>query len=149
MIGENMSIRVAEDESYEVKRAGQLMDVVLLEILIKNTKEICVKECNDCKINHGSQKQHSCIMWEEDEQLSYYGVKELKYIFEENILEKAYKEAERVMKFQECTKVWEHYEELKADYDNTLCYLGNIKDEMKEVFEPVRNHIYFWMESNI
>ena len=46
-------------------RDVELMDAVLTEILLKNTKEECVRECNGCKINHASQKQHPCITWDE------------------------------------------------------------------------------------
>ena len=120
----------------------ELMDNLLLESLLKRTKETCVKNCYACEINHGSQNQHQCIMREEDDYFRFYGVREMEQILSENLLEKAYKEAVKVMKLQEDPKAWQHYGHLKKDYLITLCYLDDVKDDVNKEYEKIRNYTY-------
>ena len=136
---------IGEMESAEAQRHCELMDAVLTEILLKNTKETCVRERNGCKINHGSQKQHPCVTWEENEYVSYYGLREMGKVFGEGILEKAYKEAILVLKWEDHVYAWEHYDRLQSDYETMLERLGKARN--KE-YKDLCTYIYYWLDKD-
>ena len=139
------SLKYHEDERWEVKRLCDMMDAILIDLMVDAARQACITHCFGCEVNHSSQREHQCLMWEEEDYLSCYGVIVLPRLLP--ALRRAYMEAVAVRKWPDDNKAWEHFEHLGKCMTTTYHYLIDMKNNSDIVVENQRilNYIFYWL----
>jgi hypothetical protein len=80
----------------------------------------CVESCNGCQVGHLSQRQHDCLVMNENERLQMYGLQALERVNAKRMVWCEFAEAMRVLKLAVDRVVLEHLRQMEKDPDSTF-----------------------------
>ena len=64
---------VDEVSRTEYQKQFSLLEAIFANAVASEINQLCQEYCNGCKIDHPSQRQHDCLMMDEDERWEMYG----------------------------------------------------------------------------
>ena len=143
MIGE----MVDEFVPWEVTEQTNLMNAILSQCVDLRVEKLRKEKCYGCEIEHPSQRQHDCLMMSNEEAWETYGLEAIEHIFQDQILEKQFTEAIRIMKLTPHEHVLQYYKNLKNDYASTLEMIMEVKKNLSE-HQDILGYLYYWQEEH-
>ena len=103
-----------------------LLEGIYANAVAQEVERFCVESCNGCQVGHPSQRQHDCLMMNENERWQMYGGKRMVW--------NEFAEAMRVVKLAVDRDVLEHLQQLEKDPDSTFV------DSLMELHQNTENH---------
>ena len=75
-----------------------LMEGIYANAVAQEVERLCVESCNGCQAGHPSQRQHDCLMMNENERWQMYGLQAIERVNCKRMLWNEFAEAMRVLK---------------------------------------------------
>jgi hypothetical protein len=100
----------------------------------QEVERFCVESCNGCQAGHPSQRQHDCLMMNENERWQMYGFQAIERVNGKRMVWNEFAEAMRVLKLAVHKDVLEHLQQLEKDPDSTFV------DSLMELYQNTENH---------
>jgi hypothetical protein len=112
-----------------LKLEGMYANAVAQEV-----ERFCVESCNGCQVGHPSQRQHDCLMMNENERWQMYGLQAIERGNGKRVVWNEFAEAMRVLKLAVDRGVLEHLQQMEKDPDSTFV------DSLMELYQYTENH---------
>jgi hypothetical protein len=91
-----------------LKLEGMYANAVAQEV-----ERFCVESCNGCQVGHPSQRQHDCLMMNENERWQMYGLQAIERGNGKRVVWNEFAEAMRVLKLAVDRDVLEHLQQME------------------------------------
>jgi hypothetical protein len=100
----------------------------------QEVERFCVESCNGRQAGHPSQRQHDCLVMNENERWQLYGLQAIEQVNGKRMVWSEFAEAMRVLKLGVNRDVFEHLQQLEKDPDSTFV------DSLMELHQNTDNH---------
>ena len=90
-----------------------LLEGIYANVVAQEGGRLCVESCNGCQAGHPSQRQHDCLMMNENERWQMYGLQAIERVNGKRMVWNEFAEAMRVLKLAVDRDVLEHYSNWK------------------------------------
>jgi hypothetical protein len=111
-----------------------LLEGIYANAVAQEVERLCVESCNGCQAGHPSQRQHDCLMTNENERWQMYGLQAIERVNGKRMVWNELAEAMRVLKLAVDRDVLEHLQQLENDPDSTFV------DSLMELHQNTENH---------
>ena len=85
-----------------------LLEGIYANGVAQEVERLCVESCNGCQVGHPSQRQHDCLMTNENERWQMYGLQAIERVKGKRMVWNEFAEAMRVLKLEVDRDVLEH-----------------------------------------
>ena len=75
-----------------------LLEGIYANAVAQEVERFCVESCNGCQAGHPSQRQHDCLMMNENERWQMYGLQAIERVNGKRMVWNEFAEAMRVLK---------------------------------------------------
>jgi hypothetical protein len=113
-----------------------LLEGIYANAVAQEVERFCVESCNGCQTGHPSQRQHDCLMMNENERWQMYVLQAIERVNGKRMVWNEFAEAMRVLKLAVDRDVLEHLQQLEKDPDSTFV------DSLMELYQNTENHEY-------
>ena len=97
-----------------------LLEGIYANAVAQVVERLCVESCNGCQVGHPSQRQHDCLVMNENERWQMYGLQAIKRVNGKSMVWSEFAEAMRVLELGVDRDVLEHLQQLEKDPDSTF-----------------------------
>ena len=111
-----------------------LLEGIYANAVAHEVQKLCVESCNGCQVGHPSQRQHDCLMMNENERWQMYGLQAIERVNGKRMVWNEFAEAMRVLKLAVDRDLLEHLQQLEKDPDSTFV------DSLMELHQNTENH---------
>ena len=111
-----------------------LLEGIYANAVAHEVQKLCVESCNGCQVGHPSQRQHDCLMMNENERWQTYGLQAIERVNGKRVVWNEFAEAKRVLKLAVDRDLLEHLQQLEKDPDSTFV------DSLMELHQNTENH---------
>ena len=111
-----------------------LLEGIYANAVAHEVQKLCVESCNSCQVGHPSQRQHDCLMMNENERWQMYGLQAIERVNGKRMVWNEFAEAMRVLKLAVDRDLLEHLQQLEKDPDSTFV------DSLMELHQNTENH---------
>jgi hypothetical protein len=111
-----------------------LLEGIYANAVTHEVERLCVDSCNGCQAGHPSQRQHDCLMMNENERWQMYGLQAIERVNGKRMVWNEFAEAMRVLKLAVDRDVLEHLQQMEKDPDSTFV------DSLMELHQNTENH---------
>jgi hypothetical protein len=95
-----------------------LLEGIYANAVAQEVERFCVESCNGCQTGHPSQRQHDCLVMNENERWQMYGLQAIERVNGKRMVWNEFAEAKRVLKLAVDRDVLEHLQQLEKDPDS-------------------------------
>ena len=110
------------------------MEGIYANAVAQEVERLCVESCNGCQVGHPSQRQHDCLVMNENERWQMYGLQAIKRVNGKRMVLSEIAEAMSVLKLGVDRDVFERLQQLEKDSDSTFV------DSLIELHQNTENH---------
>jgi hypothetical protein len=111
-----------------------LLEGIYANAVAQEVERLCVESCSGCQVGHPSQKQHDCLMMNENERWQMYGFQAIERVNGKRMVRNEFAEAMKVLKLAVDRDVLEHLQQLEKDPDSTFI------DSLTELHQNTENN---------
>jgi hypothetical protein len=111
-----------------------LLEGIYANAVAQEVERLCVESCSGCQVGHPSQKQHDCLMMNENERWQMYGFQAIERVNGKRMVRNEFAEAMKVLKLAVDRDVLEHLQQLEKDTDSTFI------DSLTELHQNTENN---------
>ena len=111
-----------------------LLEGIYANAVAQEVERFCVESCNGCQVGHPSQRQHDCLMMNENERWQMYGLQAIERVNGKRMVWNEFAEAMTVLKLAVDRDVLEHLQQMEKDPDSTFV------DSLMELHQNTENH---------
>ena len=90
-----------------------LLEGIYANAVAHEVERLCVESCNGCQGGHRSQRQHDCLMMNENERWQMYGLQAIERVNGKRMVWNEFAVAMRVLKLAVDRDVLEHLQQLE------------------------------------
>ena len=98
----------------------KLLEGIYAKAVAHEVQRLCVETCNGCQVGHLSQRQHDCLVMNENERWQMYGLQAIERVNAKRVVWSEFAEAMRVLNLRVDRDVFEHLQQLEKDPDSTF-----------------------------
>ena len=88
-----------------------LLEGIYANAVAQEVERLCVESCNGCQVDHLSQRQHDCLVMNENERWQMYGLQAIERVNAKRMVWSEFVEAMRVLKLRVDRDVLEHLQQ--------------------------------------
>ena len=88
-----------------------LLEGIYANAVAQEVERLCVESCNGCQVDHLSQRQHDCLVMNENERWQMYGLQAIERVNAKRMVWSEFVEAMRVLKLRVDRDVLEYLQQ--------------------------------------
>ena len=137
---------IDEVSKTEYQKQFSLLEAIFANAVASEINQLCQEYCCGCKIDHPSQRQHDCLMMDEDERWEMYGFDAIERVNNKRMIWDEFVEAARVLKLRCHKDVLDHLRQLEKTPDSM--FVQSLRDLHSGTANPeldcVLNYLSYW-----
>jgi hypothetical protein len=123
-----------------------LLEGIYANAVAHEVQILCVESCNGCQVGHLSQRQHDCLVMNENERWQMYGLQAIERVNAKRMVWCEFAEAMRVLKLRVERVALEHLQQMEKDTDSTFVdsLMELHQNTENQELQCILNYLFHW-----